>query len=194
MKRRIPLLYHFNRAEGGLNSFPRAEDGLNSFPRAEDGATAVEFAMIAPVLALVFMAIIEVSMMFFSAVNVDGAAVDAARRIRTGQSQLSADPATDFNTAFCNGLNSAITCADITYDVQTISNFASADLAIPLDEDGNPIPATFNAGTAGDIIVIRITYYWTFHTPMIANLFADNAGDNRRRMTSTVTFRNEPYS
>lgn len=177
-----------------LDNFLRAEDGKSNFLRAEDGATAVEFAMIAPVLGLLFMAIIEISMMFFTAINVDGAAIDAARRIRTGQAQQSADPATDFNTALCNGLNSMISCSDLTYDVQTISSFASADLAMPLDADGNPIPATFNAGAAGDIVVIRITYYWTFNTPMIASLFADNAGNNRRRMTSTVTFRNEPYS
>lgn len=167
---------------------------LRRIQGCENGATAVEFALVAPVLMFIFMGILEVALMFFAYVNLDGAAIDAARRVRTGQAQLSGDPLTDFNTTFCAGLSSAITCSNVFYDVRTVSNFSSASLTTEFDPvTGDPIVYGFAAGGAGDIIVVRAMYYWNFTTPMISTFFETTPGTDKRLLISSVVFQNEPY-
>ncbi|HEY9079914.1 TadE/TadG family type IV pilus assembly protein [Magnetovibrio sp.] len=166
---------------------------LNRFFRASDGAAAVEFALISPVLVFVFMAIMEVSVMFFASANIDGAAIDAARRIRTGQNQSSADPASDFSTALCGSLSSAINCGSLFHDVRTVTSFATIDLSTEIDPvTGEPITYGYSSGSASDIVVVRVMYYWDFVTPFIGRFLSD-AGSNRRLLASTVVFQNEPY-
>lgn len=172
----------------------KAHTPLYLFRKSDSGVTAVEFAMLAPVLMYVFMGILEIALMFFAAVNIDGAAIDAARRIRTGQAQNSGDAASDFNTAFCAGLSGTISCGSVFYDVRTVSSFSSVSLATVTDPDtGDPITYGFSAGGAGDIIVVRAMYYWDFTTPLIGTFFESSAGSNRRLLISTVVFRTEPY-
>ena len=167
---------------------------LKRFKSSQSGATAVEFAMLAPVLLYVFMGILEISLMFFAAVNIDGAAIEAARRIRTGQAQTTGDAATDFNTAFCAGLSGAVSCGSVFYDVRSVSTFSSVNLDTETDPDtGDPITYGFTAGGASDITVVRAMYYWDFTTPLIGTFFESSAGSNKRLLISTVVFQNEPY-
>jgi len=167
---------------------------LRTFKPAEDGATAVEFALVAPLLIFIFMAIIEVSLMFFASVNLEGAAIDAARRIRTGQTQVSGDPETDFTTALCDKLDSMIDCDLVYYDSRTMADYASISLTIEYDPDtGEPITYGFDPGSSGDIIVVRAIYAWTISTPAISVFFETAPGTNKRMLSSTVVFKNEPY-
>ena len=155
---------------------------------------AVEFAMIAPVLMYLMMGIIEIALMFFATVNVDGAAIDAARRIRTGLAQSSGDAETDFTTAFCGVLSTVVMCADVFYDVRTVDNFTDATLETEIDEDTDePVTYGFSAGNADDIIVVRAMFYWDFTTPLIGQFFETTAGTDKRLLVSTVVFQNEPY-
>jgi len=157
------------------------------------GATAVEFALIAPILIFLFMAILEVSVMFFATTNIDGAAIEAARLIRTGQNQSSADPASNFSTSLCDNLSSIISCGSLFHDVRTVTTFSSVSLDTEIDPDtGEPVVYGFSSGGAGDIVVVRVMYYWDFVTPFIGTSLSD-AGSNRRLLTSTVVFQNEPY-
>jgi len=48
---------------------------LYRFKQSDAGATAVEFALVGPIFLLLMFAIFEVSLMFFAAVNLDGAAI-----------------------------------------------------------------------------------------------------------------------
>lgn len=167
---------------------------LQRFTTSQSGATAVEFAMLAPVLLYVFMGIIEISLMFFAATNIDGAAIEAARRIRTGQAQTTGDAETDFSSTFCAGLSGAISCGSVFYDVRSVSSFSSVSLTTDTDPDtGDPITYGFTAGGAGDITVVRTMYYWDFATPLIGQFFESSSGSGKRLLISTVVFQNEPY-
>jgi len=167
---------------------------LKRFSTNTDGAAAVEFALISPVLVFIFLAILEVSVMFFAAANIDGAAIDAARRIRTGQNQTSADPASDFSSALCGSISSAINCANLFHDVRTVPSFASVNLDTEIDPTtGEPVTYGYSSGSASDIVVVRVMYYWNFITPFIGTFLSD-AGSNRRMLASTVVFQNEPYN
>jgi len=167
---------------------------LRRFKRADGGATAIEFALVAPLLVIILMGILEVSLMFFAAVNLDGAAIDAARRIRTGQSQSTGLPESDFSTALCAKLNAIISCGSVYYDARTVSNYSSVTVGVEVDPDtGEPITYGFSVGGSGDIVVVRTMYYWTFYTPLIGSFFETVPGTSKRLLTSTVVFQSEPY-
>lgn len=57
------------------------------FARAEDAAAAVEFALVAAPLALIF-AILETALVFFAGQTPEAAASNSARLIMTGQAQM----------------------------------------------------------------------------------------------------------
>lgn len=186
------VLYYSKDLQTGVElTLPRRI--LRRFFRHDSGATAVEFALIAPVLVFLFMAILEVSVMFFAMANIDGAAIEAARRIRTGQNQSSADPASDFSASLCGYLSSIISCGGLFHDARTVSTFASVSLDTEIDPvTGEPVTYGFSGGGAGDIVVVRVMYYWDFVTPFIGTYLGDT-GSDRRLLTSTVVFQNEPY-
>jgi len=164
------------------------------FKQSEAGATAVEFALVGPIFLLLIFAIFEVSLMFFASVNLDGAAIEAARRIRTGQSQGTADPLVDFKTSLCSQLDTMINCNALFYDARIMNNYTSISLATEYDPvTGEPITYGFSAGTRGDIVVVRLMYSWTINTPMIGAFFENTSGSNKRLLASTVVFQNEPY-
>lgn len=169
-----------------------------TFKRSDDGATAVEFAIIAPVFMFIVMAIIEVSLIFFATVNLDGAATEAARRIRTGQSQSSGNALTDFTTTMCTQLDTMFDCDFVQTDVRVMSSFSAIQTAVDLGVEydattGEPITYGFDSGVSSDIILVRVMYLWSINTPLIGTIFETQSGTNKILLASIVVFQNEPY-
>ena len=162
------------------------------------GVTAIEFALILPIFAYFLVGILEVSLLFFTSVIVDGAAQDAARKIRTGQAQLSGNAFTAFQNEICGSVFT-YDCNNMTYDVKTFTTFSAVSLPIlHLDADGNlvdefdnPYTPEFTVGGPGAISVVRVIYPYDFFTPLIGGLLGDS--NNSRLMSTTAVFRNEPY-
>ena len=44
-------------------------------------------------------------------------------------------------------------------------------------------------GQAGEIVIVRASFRWTFRTPLMSHAF----GSNDREVNATVVFRNEPF-
>jgi len=177
---------------------PAARRRLGAFASADGGATAVEFAMISiPFLALLF-AIFELGAMFLASSAMDAAVEQAARQIRTGQLQATANNnAAGFKTVVCNSISwiSAGDCqANLSLDVRTFSSFSAISLTTPVS--GGAIDQTqigFNSGNSCDIVVVRAFYPWTLLTPTLEPGLPNlNAG--QRLLTATVAFRNENWS
>lgn len=162
------------------------------FVRNDRGATAVEYALVAPIFLLLLVGQFELAYMMFTSVVVDGATNAAARLVRTGQVQTAADPVSTFQTQLCNNLFSIISCGSLSFDVRTASTFAGITFGLTFNEDGTPTSTEFSTGTEGDIVVVTVTYQWTFYTPLVYVLFGDNQGSTKR-VYSTAVFRNEPY-
>ncbi len=156
------------------------------------GVTAIEFALIFPVFALLLIGTLEVALMFIPSTVVEGAVAEAGRRVRTGQIQEEADPVAAFETAVCAALSGIRSCSSLTFDVRSFSSFSTVSMPIEYDEDDELI-TEFNTGGTGDIVAVRVIYYYQFYTPMMGQFFGDSAGTNRRLMASTAVFRNEPY-
>jgi Flp pilus assembly protein TadG len=181
-------------------------------PLGESGATVIEFAMVAPMLLLLFATIIDLGMMLTTQSLLDGAARDAARLIRTGQVQTTGSPRTTFQNLLCSEMGpvmSASTCqSQVLYEVQVFSSFGSvAFTACTQTTDSSAAGyCPFSAGTASQIVGVKITYKRPFIVPWVGSCLSGGAcwfgpgtssssgsGTNTATLTTTVIFLNEPF-
>jgi Flp pilus assembly protein TadG len=70
------------------------------FGVAREAATAVEFALIAPMFIALLIAIFQVAVFLFAQQALQNAAMEAGRLLMTGQAQ--SDTQTQFKTKVCN--------------------------------------------------------------------------------------------
>ncbi|MBV8778283.1 MAG: pilus assembly protein [Alphaproteobacteria bacterium] len=161
----------------------------------ERGATAVEFAIISTSFMVMLLASFEFGYMLFVQSALDNAARDAARLIRTGQAQTSANPTSTFSTLLCNEISQLIGCGSIVYQAQVFNDWNSAQTAVnnppPRDKNGNMVSAGFTAGTAGQIMVVTVSYNYPFFTPWVSSMVGGSTGT--AYLQSVVVFQNEPY-
>jgi Flp pilus assembly protein TadG len=178
-----------------FNPLRAAMARARGFGRDRRGATAVEFALIAlPFFALIF-AIIETALCFFAGQALETALMNASRAIRTGQAQSGSVSAADFKTSVCSYLTYMFNCSSNLYiNVQTFSSFSSITLTTPVDANGNLATTgyTYDAGSGGEIVVIRAYYEWPVFVNRLGNNLA-NEPDGKHLLTATVAFQNEPF-
>jgi len=163
--------------------------------RRRDGAVAVEFALVALPFFMLVIGLLEVSLMYAASVVLEGGTVTAARVIRTGQAQQSADPEETFRSLLCENVHSLIPCENLVYEVihppgNTFED--AADYEPQYDKDGNLKPQGFDAGGSSDVILIRTSYRYHFIMPFMGKLLS-SASDMGVTLVSTITLRSEPY-
>lgn len=158
------------------------------------GAAAVEFAIVGSTFVLMAMAAFEFGYMLFVQSILDNAARDAARLIRTGQVQVTADPNSTFQTLLCADVGSLIGCGSLIYQAQVFTDWSSAQTTMNTpptrDKNGNLVSAGFDAGVPGQIMVVTVTYNYPFFTPLVGSLMSST---NSAFLMATVVFQNEPY-
>lgn len=190
------------RGFSGASSFwsrplARAHAVVRRFSGSEDGATAVEFAMIAlPFFALIF-GILELALIFILSTSLDNATATASRTIRTGQLQSGGSAtAAAFKTQICNrmGWLTSQCSSNLFVDVRTYAKFNDITLSTPItNKTFNAAALTFTPGLPEDIVVVRAYYQWTLFTPLLSRA-VERLNGGKTLVTSTVAFRNEPYS
>lgn len=162
---------------------------LRAFRRDDVGATAIEFAFVAPMAIALIIATIEVGMLEVISSNLDAAVMDVARKIRTGASDRPANTTALVDMICANMVESSADChARLKTSVQVTPNFADAGPAA-----GAAATGQFNAGGAGDIVLVRATYTWPLILPMYAGNF-QLAGPTQAILDTRAAFRNEPYA
>ena len=160
------------------------------------GAIAVEFALVALPFIFMIMAVFEMALVFTVSTTLDSATAKAARQIRTGQLQTAggATPAT-FAAQICANLGWLETqCgSNLSVDVRTFPTFQNVTTTPPVSNGVfQPGSLVFNMGNAGDIVMVRAYYQWTLITPFL-NGGLQPLANGKKVITSTTTFRNEPY-
>jgi Flp pilus assembly protein TadG len=159
------------------------------------GGAAIEFAVVGSCFMLMLLASFEFGYMLFIQSVLDNAARDAARLIRTGQAQQSADANTTFQTLLCNDVGSLIGCGSLIYQSQVFNNWTAAQTAVNTpptrNANGTYVSAGFSAGTQSQIVVVTVTYNYPFFTPWIGSLLGGSS--STALLMSTVVFQNEPY-
>lgn len=173
----------------------RARRFLLRFAGARSGSAAVEFAFVAlPFLALLF-AVLELGMVFLVSTTLQNAADAAGRKIRTGELQAAGGTAATFKAAICADMSwLGSDCAtNLTVDVRTFTTFAAVTASDPVTDGAiDPTKTTFQPGNAEDIVLVRAYYSWTLFTPLL-NSGLKSLSNGKRLISTTVTFRNEPW-
>lgn len=170
---------------------------MRFFAKDDDGTAAVEFALLAMPFFFMLMGTIETALAFSSGVALEGGAAAAARMVRTGQVQLSADPEETFKDALCANVGIMIDCNNIQYEVINMANntFASAaDLDPVFDDDGNLVSSGFSTGNSKDIVMIRAAYRYEFVTPVFGSMSSGDMRKNNMLHMATVVIKAEPYT
>ncbi len=185
--------------QGGGAAMPpllKARSAL--FWRSERAATAVEFALIALPFLMLLIGIIEVGLVFMVAMALESATDVAARQIRIGalQNQTTAATAATFKTLVCNNMVwlSGACAANLEVDVRTFTQFQSVALPNPVSS-GALLPQSqlqFSLGGPGSIVLVRAYLPWTLMSPVLDQMAAQTS-TGQIILTSTTTFRNEPY-
>ncbi len=166
---------------------------LKKWLKGEEAATAVEFALVAFPFTYLLIGIIELSVMFAAMSTLDAATNDAARVIRTGQAQTSADPEQTFKDLLCNRAKVFLNCNNVQYEVIHMNGFSDfASYPPTYDENGDLVSQGFDAGAVDDVILIRTAYKYPLLTPLMGMIFSDTSG-NSKLFVSTVVLETEPY-
>lgn len=162
-----------------LNRKP--QPGSRRRPR-EIGASAVEFALVAPIFFLLFFSIVDFSMMMFANLTMQNAVRQGARFAITGQTSLSAG-----NTSSQRFQAVQQLIHDSSHGVYDMSN-ASITTWI----NGSTTPQTSGSGmygNAGDLVVIEVNCAWPLLTPVVAAFFPGG----KYTFKVAATMRNEAF-
>jgi Flp pilus assembly protein TadG len=184
--------------------------------RNREGVTAIEFAFVGPPFFLLLLGILELGLTLTTQSVLDGAARDAARLIRTGQVQTQSSPITTFQTLLCSRMSSLMTVAQcnsqVLFEVNvssdgTYSGVSFTPCAQNANQTGSGTVCNFSAGTGGNIIGVQTSYPRPFIIPWVGACLSGgscwaglgttngtNSGTGNVTLTTTVIFRNEPFS
>lgn len=184
-------------ASGARRSAPR---GRRRFLRDLRGASAVEFAIVAPVFFMFMFSTFEVAWFYFVNASVDGASIHAARLLRTGQVQKAElDKDEFYYDVVCPKLAVFGDCSSrLTVEVKTYTSFSElASDTSPIvcqDEEQTTIDAIpYEPGEDESIIRLRLCYMYDTINPAIGlKLAQDDSG--RRKVMASYVLRVEPYT
>lgn len=194
-----------------LPASPPAPGLLRRLAASCDGATALEFAFAFPVLIMLVVGMIEVAMIMFVSVSVEGGLREAARYGITGQ-----EPATGTREEQILAIIERHTYGLVTVGAENVA-MKSYD---SFDDVGQPEPWTdinvdgeytvgepyddlncnlqwdADRGTAGvgeaeDVVLYTVDYDWGLMTPVVGHLVGDGG---TLHMSASIVVRNEPYA
>ena len=83
---------------------------------------------------------------------------------------------------------------NLNIDVRTYSTFGAIALSDPIvNKTLNTSTLAFAPGGPESIVVVRAYYQWTLFTPLLS-MAVQKLNGGKTLVTSTITFRNEPYT
>ncbi len=152
-------------------------------------ASAVEFALLAPIVIALVLGTLMVGMLFFAKSEMDLVTEKTAREVMTGQVTTS----TQLKSALCANTSGLFNCNNFMVNLQSYSTLASMQTASPTltYNSGGGVSNTWaaNFGSVGSIMVMQVMYqYPTIAGPLFSFATQSN-GSNL--MISTAVFVNE---
>lgn len=167
----------------------RAQVGFRrGFRQDQGGATAIEFAIVAPILFFALLSLIEIGVLVMISSGLDNAVVEASRRIRTGRDDAAVSADT-FEDQVCANFGAALgSCRErLLTSVQRFTSFSDASAVASAPPDGS-----FDKGGAGDIIIVKVNYTWPLMSPFVATAYG-REGPMEVTLSSRSAFKNEPF-
>lgn len=168
----------------------RHSSGLSRFRAATRGISALEFAMVAPLLLTLMLLILESGLILFGQAALDTATADAARLIRTGQVQTASAGQTMFTTRLCNDMAHVVACGDLQVNVQSAGSFSSLDGAVATTASGAMANTGFAPGGPSQFVLVQVGYQPADSIPLVGAALKAAFGS---LLVSSVAFQNEAY-
>lgn len=182
---------------------------ITLFRRRQEGATAVEFALVAPLFFMVVWGTVEVGMLALASSLMEGAVREAARVGITGYSPSGTTRADHVNNAIKKYTTGFIDFSKLKLDTKAYASFSVVGQPESyVDANGNgkyDTGETFTdtnnngkwdsdqgapgLGAAGEVVSYTITYEWAW----LAGYAKDIFGVPSVTLKSTITLRNEPF-
>jgi Flp pilus assembly protein TadG len=165
------------------------------FLREGRGSSAVEFAMIAPIFIGLLISILETGIYFFAQNVLQAAAVQSGRLFLTGQAQAANLTKAQFASDVCPYIQALFNCSNLMVDVNYYASFGGSNVSSPtltFNAQGQVTNTwSYNPGTAGEIMVVRLMYQW----PVITGPFAfivPNLSNGTSLIMGITAFKVEP--
>lgn len=185
-------------------------DLLRRFRHTENGASAVEFAIIAPVLLLLLFGIVEFSLIMMVHNVMEGATAISSRLGKTGYAAPGVTRQQTIIDAITSRAGTIIDPLKLTVSSTFYKQFDQIGDPEPyIDANGN---GSYTAGesytdvngngqwdadmgssgygSANDIVVYTITYPWPISTPIMSDLLGSSGIYS---ITTHAVVKNEPY-
>ncbi|GBD48011.1 TadE-like protein [Methylopila sp. Yamaguchi] len=173
------------------------------------GSTAVEFALIGPVLLLFVFGTIELGLMMAAQHVLDDAVFMGSRTSKTGYVASTSTQTATVAAAIRKAAQPYLDPGKIVVTSKSYPDYSSINPEPFTDTNKNGVrdagepytdvngsgsyddgKGTAGYGTGGQIVVFTATYAWPVSTPMIADLIATNGV---RTLSARAVVRNEPY-
>jgi Flp pilus assembly protein TadG len=152
------------------------------------GVTAIEFALILPILMFLFMGVIEFSLIMYASGVIDGATVSAARTGRTGYNPTDGDRKDYVYSVANDHISGLLQPNAFAITSKAYGNYTEVRPIKPcVTEEGCP----HEVGDARDVVVYTATYPWQIMTPGLASVIGNEQGVFT--ITSTAIVKNEPW-
>lgn len=159
---------------------------LRKLRKNEEGATAIEFAMVAPVLFLLIFATIEMGIYFVTQSALDGAVSNASRSYKAAaRSNSTGAEAGEIKSLVVRYGGGLLRPGKLYVIADRLSGWGGS-------ESYDYSTGTWgNAGSTGHIIQYRVYYDFQFTTPIVKRVFKD-IGRKYYPMRASTVVQNEP--
>ena len=150
--------------------------------RRQGGVTAVEMALVAPVLLLLLIGTLEMSLVYFASLSMQFAVREAARYAVTGQ--VNDDPNTANQQRYLAVLQKL--------QDSSAGLYSKVSPVIVVNNTTYSTSASYNAnmfGKPGDIVVLQVLCTWKLATPVLNLIFPGGV----YKFTVGATMQNEQY-
>jgi Flp pilus assembly protein TadG len=166
---------------------------LKRLRRDRDGASAVEFALVGPLMFMAVFGVLEIGLGFMATQYLETATQQSTRLIMTGQVKSSSLSKEQFKQLVCDRVKLMIDCANLYVDAQKYDSFSEADFSDPVANGKFVDNTKFITGKQGDIVVVRTFYKWPV---LLANFYGfdqSNLEGGKRLISASAAVRNEPW-
>jgi Flp pilus assembly protein TadG len=182
------------------------------FSKQTNGASAVEFALVFPILIATILFLMSIGYVLFMGQALDYATQKAARQIKTGQVQTAGLTQTQFQTnVVCPLLPSLFSCSNVIVNLQTIgtinsvpndSNYPNEYLQfVNSSSTGLNLPplstqTAYNPGQGQCYVYLQIVYPVPLWLAALSSSTAATTlnGQKVYLIMATATFLNEPFT
>lgn len=173
--------------------------------RDRRGATAIEFALVAPLLLLSILFIMVVAAVLYINQTLDYATSQAARQILTGTAQSGSMDQATFKANLCSNLPAVMPCANVIVNLYVVpqnTNPSGYYTFVKSDQSGLLIPpltsgsGQYTLGGRGAYQYLQVIYPTTFLPRAFATMLSGGVtynGAPAYLTIATAAFRNEQF-